>query len=86
MKNTMNEWWKYVDDLKEDFIFKDHQEEFFINQEVDRNDKHEQTDTEDEHIDCVKDLKDTCPILLWYMYNYIAGYLLLLIITYSYKI
>ena len=43
-------------------------------------------DTEDENSEYVKDVNDTCPILLWYMYNYIAGYLLLLIIIYYYKI
>ena len=74
------------DTIDEEFIIKDHQKKVFISQEVDKDDEHEQTDTEDENIECVKDLKDTCPILLWYMYNYIAGYLLLLIITYSYKI
>jgi len=74
------------DDLEEDYIIEDHQKQVFINPKVNKNDKHEQTDTEDENIECVKDLNATCPILLWYMYNYIAGYLLLLIITYFYKI
>jgi len=71
------------DDLEEDFIIQDKQKQGFINPKIY---KVEKTDTEDENIECAKDLKDTCPTLLWYMYNYIAGYLLLLIITYSYKI
>ena len=43
-------------------------------------DKHKHVDTEDESSECMKAVNDICPILLWYMYNYIAGYLLLLII------
>ena len=42
--------------------------------------KHEHAAIFEGENESTKAVSEPCPILLWYMYNYIAGYLLLIII------